>query len=274
LLHVRAYHQLRERQGELLEEELERVKDQLLRADRLATLGTLVAGVGHELNNITAVFKSTVYFIRQQAAKGLPPEDGDLERLERVGEHLTLHGHHILEYGRPGPAYEQKMDLGEIIRGTVEMLQILGRIKHIEVKLDFPPEPIMITINRTRIEQVMVNLLSNAADAVAEIKPSDKRIGVRIMVQPDHKVLCEVEDNGCGIPPDRLEAIFEPYYTTKPPGKGTGLGLPGVRQIVHAYGGVLVAKSIVGEGSRFQFTLPLGMGCEEPASTLPSLKTL
>jgi C4-dicarboxylate-specific signal transduction histidine kinase len=260
LLQVRAYHQLRDRQRERLEEELERMREQLLRADRLATLGTLAAGVGHELNNIAGVLKSTLYFVRERAGAGLPPESEDVERLERTLDHLVTHARHLLEYGRPGPAGEEALDLREVVDGTLDMLRVAGRTKHVTVACDVPSRPVALTANRARLEQILVNLVGNAADAVAELGADRRRVAVRLAAPPGGPVVLEIEDTGCGIPDELRAAIFEPYFTTKPAGQGTGLGLPVVRQIVEGYGGALTVESTLGAGSCFRVTLPSAGG--------------
>ncbi len=255
LLDAKAYHDLRERQRQLLEQELERRSTQLLRAERLATLGTLAGGVGHELNNICAVFLGTMHFVQENAAVGKPPEAEDLVQLLRVGEHLRVHAEHLLSLGRPGPDHAESLDLREVVTGTLAMLRATGRAKYIDIASELPGDPVLVTINRTRIEQVLINLVGNAADAVLG---RDKPRVMVAVAPPDEGgyVQCRVEDNGVGIPEDQLQIIFEPYFTTKPPGRGTGLGLVVVKQIVESYGGHLHVSSVPGEGSVFAFDLP------------------
>jgi C4-dicarboxylate-specific signal transduction histidine kinase len=255
LLDAKAYHDLRERQRALLEQELEKRQAQLMRAERLATLGTLAGGVGHELNNICAVFLGTLHFVQENAAQGRPPEPDDLVQLLRVGEHLRVHAEHLLSLGRPGPDHAESVDLRDVVTSTVGMLRTTGRAKYVEMETDLPSAPVQVTINRTRIEQVVINLVGNAVDAALGRENPRVRI---VMAQPDEDgyLQCRVEDNGTGIAEDQLSLIFEPYYTTKPPGRGTGLGLVVVKQIVESYGGRLHVHSVLGEGSVFAFDLP------------------
>ena len=257
LLQVKAYHDLRERHREWLEHELEKRSIQLIHADRLATLGTLAAGVGHELNNITMVMITYLSLVRQRASRGLPAADEDIENLVRVGEHLKLHASHLLSLGRPGPDHSQRMDLREIVSGTMAMLRAVGRTRNIDVVAELPEEPVMVTVNRTRIEQVIVNLVGNAADALASTRRRPRRIRVTLSRGTEHsRVECRVEDNGAGMPSTVLDNIFEPYFTTKPAGRGTGLGLPVVKQIVESYGGTVVVSSVENEGTTVAFDLP------------------
>jgi len=258
LLRVKAYHDLKERQRELLEIELEKTRGQILRADRLATLGTLAAGVGHELSNVAGVFDASLHFIRKRAERGEVPTEEDMENISWVGRHLKTHAQQLLDMGRPGPEHESVLDLTEVVRECLSILLLSGKTKSIRVEASFPDKEIPITLNRTRVEQVFINLIGNAADALREGESMGSLITVSIQEAAEEgRVICSVTDNGPGIPPDILEKVFEPYVTTKSPGKGTGLGLPVVRNIVQAYGGELVMDSRVGEGVSFTFDFPL-----------------
>lgn len=258
LLEVKAYHDLRERQREQLEVELEARSAQLIRAERMASLGTLAAGVGHELNNITMVLMTYLSFVRERAEQGLPPEAEDLEALEHASEKCKGHASQLLSLGRPGADHAELIDLREVISGTLAMLKSVGKTRIFNVQFVAPEEPVVITVNRRRIEQVIVNLVGNAADALLDVSGRERRIRVSITRdEGSARACCRVWDNGPGIPADQLAAIFDPYYTTKPPGKGTGLGLLVVQQILEPYGSKLVVESTAGEWTMFSFDLPL-----------------
>src|SRR5690606_31028785 len=142
----------------------------------------------------------------------------------------------------------------ELVRGVVAMLRGAGKLRRIQVQILFAEPTMQVTVNRTNIEQVIVNLLLNAVDAIGE---SSGTILIEARATPDGaRVVCAVTDTGAGIPEDQLARIFEPFYTTKPEDKGTGLGLSVARQIVESYGGVLGARSTVGVGTTFTFDLP------------------
>ncbi len=258
LLEVKAYHDLRDRQREQLEIDLEARSAQLIRAERMASLGTLAAGVGHELNNITMVLLTYLGFVRERAEQGLPPEAEDLEALEHASEKCKVHASQLLSLGRPGADHAELIDLREIVGDTLAMLKSVGKTRIFTVQLVAPDEAVLITVNRRRIEQVITNLVGNAADALLDVSGRERRI--RVAIERDEgsaRVRCSVWDNGPGIPEDQLAMIFEPYYTTKPPGKGTGLGLLVVQQILEPYGSKLVVESRVGEWTMFSFDLPL-----------------
>ncbi len=238
-----------------IEEKLEHTRAQLLLAERRATLGTLAGGVGHELRNIAQVQVAACDELRlaldaNENLRALLRQV--LPDLERVGEHITAHGQRLLQLARPGPDHVGPIDLNEVVTDVVSMLRGAGRLRRIDVAPAFGSEPIIVTVNRTRIEQILVNLIVNAVDAIGERDGS-----ISITVAPSARgtrVLCEVADSGGGIGPETLAKIFEPFFTTKP--EGTGLGLPVVREIVQSYGGELKVASAVGEGTTFTFDLP------------------
>jgi PAS domain S-box-containing protein len=240
-----------------IEEQLDQSRSSLLLAERRATLGTLAGGVGHELRNIAQIQVSAVDELASALAAG---EDvTELARtilpdLERVAEHIAAHGHRLMQLARPGPDHVTPLDLNGVVRDVVSMLRGAGKLRRLEVVTKLGSDPITVTVNRTRIEQILVNLVVNAVDAIGD-RPGTITIEVR--PGPDGKrVQCHVRDTGSGIPPDQLEKIFQPFFTTKPEDRGTGLGLPVAREIVQSYDGNLVVDSTLGVGTTFTFDLP------------------
>ncbi|HEY4240544.1 MAG TPA: ATP-binding protein [Kofleriaceae bacterium] len=240
-----------------IEEQLEQTRASLLHAERRATLGTLAGGVGHELRNIAQVQIAAV----DELAAALAADENvtELTRavlpdLERVGEHITEHGKRLLQLARPGPDHVQPLDLNTVVRDVVAMLRGAGKLRRIEVSTKLAPDALTVTVNRTRIEQILVNLIVNAVDAIGDLRGS---IMVTVGAANDGtRVVCTVRDTGSGIAPEHLEKIFQPFFTTKPEDRGTGLGLPVAREIVQSYGGSLEVVSVQGEGTAFTFDLP------------------
>jgi len=238
-----------------IEDKLEQTRTQLLLAERRATLGTLAGGVGHELRNIAQI---QVAAVDELAAALRDNEDIEklarqiLPDLERVGEHITEHGNRLMQLARPGPDHVSPLDLNDVVRDVAAMLEHAGKLGRVRLVLSLASEPVTVTVNRTRIEQILVNLIINAVDAsgahgtvTVTVTPSDRA----------RRVTCSVHDTGSGIPSDKLEKIFEPFYTTKGD-LGTGLGLPVVREIVSSYGGSLTVTSSSATGTKFTFDLP------------------
>jgi PAS domain S-box-containing protein len=238
-----------------IETELDQTRTQLLLAERRATLGTLAGGVGHELRNIAQIQISAVDELSSALAAG---EDATtfvrhiLPELERVGDHIAQHGERLMQLARPGPDHVTPIDLNSVVRDVAAMLKLAGKLGRIDVVLDLPKTPFIVTVNRTRIEQILVNLMTNAVDAVGPIGT------ITIVVRPSDdikRIVCSVHDTGAGIPDNLRETIFEPFFTTKGE-SGTGLGLTVVRDIIQSYGGQLTVESVIGEGTTFTFDLP------------------
>ena len=243
-----------------IEEQLDWTRASLLLAERRATLGTLAGGVGHELRNIAQI---QIAAVDELASALAAHEDVTalartiLPDLERVGEHITAHGHRLMQLARPGPDHVGALQLASIVQDVISMLRGAGKLRRVDVTTSFghEPEPLTVTVNRTRIEQILVNLIVNAVDAIGDGVAGS----IVIAVHPSRdgkRIVCEVRDSGSGIPPDHLDKIFQPFFTTKPEDRGTGLGLPVAREIVASYGGTLAVSSTVGMGTTFTFDLP------------------
>ncbi|HEY3803611.1 MAG TPA: ATP-binding protein [Kofleriaceae bacterium] len=239
-----------------IESQLEEARTQLLLAERRATLGTLAGGVGHELRNIAQIQVAATDELAAALAAGddlQPLVKEIIADFERVGEHIAAHGQRLMQLARPGPDHVAPLDLNDVIRDVAAMLRLAGKLGHVDVKLALGTDPLTVTVNRTRIEQILVNLVINAVDAImpspgtvtVDVRPSDNAA----------RVIVEVSDTGQGIAREELDRIFVAFYTTKGE-RGTGLGLPVVREIVESYGGKLVVTSELGKGSTFRFDLP------------------
>ncbi|MEO8700649.1 MAG: ATP-binding protein [Kofleriaceae bacterium] len=240
-----------------IEVQLDESRRSLLLAERRATLGTLAGGVGHELRNIAQI---QIAAVDELAAAIAANEDVNalakmiLPDLERVGEHITAHGARLMQLARPGPDHVQPLDLNAVVLDVIAMLRGAGKLRRLDIVTNLQQTPITVTVNRTRIEQILVNLLVNAVDAIGDAAGA---ITVTVASNGDGtRVVCEVRDTGSGISEDQLGKIFLPFFTTKPEDKGTGLGLPVAREIVESYGGKLLVESVVGQGTAFTFDLP------------------
>ncbi len=239
------------------EEQLEQSRTQLLLAERRATLGTLAGGVGHELRNIAQIQVAVVDELAEALAR-----DEDMRtllvtlmpNLERVAEHVTEHGRRLMQLARPGPDRVAPLDLHLVVDDVVAMLKGAGKLRRQDVVTAHGNDVVRVTVNRTRIEQILVNLILNAVDAIGD---TAGRITVAVTPQPDGKrVVCSVTDTGPGIPTELVGKIFEPFFTTKAAEQGTGLGLPVAREIVQTYGGNLTVTTELGRGTTFTFDLP------------------
>jgi PAS domain S-box-containing protein len=238
-----------------IEERLEQSRAQLLTAERRATLGTLAGGVGHELRNIAQLYAGQLDALEHEIAQ-LPKNavlDQALVDLARIGQHVTDHARRLMELARPGPSHAQRLNINRVIGEVVAMLQGAGRLSRVDTELALEDHPVMVTVNATRIEQILVNLVINAVQAMPN--------GGKLLITArslDSRVEIQINDTGDGIAADVVTHIFEPFFTTR--ADGTGLGLPVVKEIVESYGGTIDVDSTRGIGTTFRFDLPLSRG--------------
>ena len=240
-----------------LDKKLQELSQQLLRADRLASLGSFAGALGHELNNIMTVCVGTIQLMEEQDRQGLAPNPDNLRTLGRVGRHLKDHAAGLLHWTRLHPATTKEIDVRLVVKDTLYALRSAGKTRHIDVGSILPDKPALIRANYVQIEQVFINLIGNAVDAILETPGQAGKVRIRVENDVERsRVICRVEDTGCGIPAERLEEIFQPYFTTKPLDRGTGLGLAIVKQIVSSHRGELSVESRPGEGTVFTLAFP------------------
>jgi PAS domain S-box-containing protein len=234
-----------------IEERLEQTRAQLLIAERRATLGTLAGGVGHELRNICQIQIAAIDQIEGRT-DGTAEALNAVDDLQRVQDHIATHARHLMRLAKPGPEGVAAIDVGTAARDVAAMLAGAGRMRGVRVDVRLPWDGVLRALaNPTRVEQVFVNLLANAADATM---PAGGEIVVDAARRGD-RVAITVRDSGCGMTPDVRARLFEPYFTTKGT-EGTGLGLAVVREIVDSYGGTIDVETEVGRGTTITFDLP------------------
>ena len=237
----------------------------LAMADRLISMGTLAAGVAHELNTPLAYVTANLEFLAS-ALPGQLPSTGAGDLLEAVSE--SQEGlerlRHIIEdlrtFARQPSEEAGPADLEAVLRSCISMTW--NEIRHrARLERDIGRLPPVVG-NAARLAQVFVNLLVNAAQAIAPGQVSANVIRVSARLGPDRRVAVEVSDTGVGIPPGVLQRVFEPFFTTKPAGQGTGLGLSICRTIVAAAGGTIEVESQPGRGTLVRVRLPAAEAVE------------
>ena len=237
-------------------EELENSHQRLLLSDKLASVGLLTAGIAHEINNPLFVITGYVDVIRQMADSGAvsAAELGEIVgKLETASQSIVKLVSGIKTYVRIEDAAPAPIDLNSAIQESLDLVSFLYRQDHITLEIDFARGHPVILGNLGRLQQVLMNLLSNARDAMEASE--EKVITVRTR-EADRAVVLEISDTGCGIPPDRLQRIFARGYTTKPVGKGSGMGLNLVRQMIRDMQGEIDVASGPGGGTTFRVTFP------------------
>lgn len=248
---LRAYDQLLRCQRDLARQEVEGLKAQLLHADRLATIGTFAAGVGHELSNIGTVLSGLNYALSNDPELcDAVPEDLRYS-LGRVTEHVARHARSILRFVRPDDPQPARVILRRSLSDVCDMLNLTGKTRFVDCRLT-GPEAVEVEAVPIHIEQVFLNLIGNAADALEGTKSGV----IEVAVEVGAAVIVTVTDNGPGMSRAVLDQIFQPFFTTKAPGKGTGLGLTVVRQLVEAWGGDISFDSTPGQGTRVTVSFP------------------
>jgi PAS domain S-box-containing protein len=235
--------------------QIEMLQQQVIRAERLATLGQLAAGVVHELNNpLTSITVYAEYLVRKLAAAGA--EEPDLEKLRRIGasaQRILRFSRDLVQYARPSGRDLEPVDLAGVVRQSVSICEHLVERGGIALTVEVDPELPVLRAVRGQLEQVLINLITNAVHAVE----NGGQVRVRAQVDTPSSILLEVADSGPGVPDEDRDKIFEPFFTTKSDGKGTGLGLPIVRNLVEQHRGEIhVERSDLG-GAAFRVILPV-----------------
>ena len=244
-------------------------EQQLIQASKMATLGEMSTSVAHELNQPMTVIQTISDYLVRKVRRG---QCVDQEQLTEMAEGISRHIaratgiiNHMREFGRKSDQTVAAVDLAGVVHHTFELFSQQLKVRNIEVVFDIPDDLPPVAAQANPLEQVLMNLLINARDAVEEghdpnTRPGDKRIVIALALAgtPEKQfVTASVADNGPGIAPHVLGRIFEPFFTTKDVGKGTGLGLSISYGIIKNYGGDIVADTPAGGGARFTIRLPV-----------------
>jgi PAS domain S-box-containing protein len=240
--------------------ERNRIRSELFEADRLAAVGTLAAGVGHEINNPLAYVLLNLQALERELPRLAPPERIS-DAIEMVRNALTgvdrvrTIARDLKAFARSDPDARIPVDVRRVLESAINMAahEIRLRARIVTRFEDVPP----VLANEARLGQVFLNLLLNAAQALPERAADSHEVRVSTELHDAARVVVEVSDTGPGIPERMLERIFDPYFTTKPVGVGTGLGLSIGRSIVTSLGGTLTAANAPGGGAVFRVTLPV-----------------
>jgi len=242
------------------------VEQQLIQASKMATLGEMATGVAHELNQPLSVIKTASSFLVKKIDNRQPIQESILETmLEKVDANVdraTKIINHMRQFARKSDMEMVKIDVHAVLENAFEIFSQQLKVRGIEIKRTFSRDLPKISADPDRLEQVFINLLLNARDAIEEHwagHPPDAGMEKVIRLQTRHngnKVFIEVCDTGVGIPPDIRDKIFEPFFTTKEVGKGTGLGLSISYGIIKDCGGEIVAVPQRDQGTCFRITFP------------------
>jgi histidine kinase len=241
-------------------------EQQLIQASKMATLGEMATGVAHELNQPLSVIKTASQFFMKKIRKKEKIEDDILfsmtEEIDAYVDRATKIINHMRQFGRKSDSTLEKVQVNMVLEKALEILGQQLKVRGIEVICDFEDDLPMIMADFDRMEQVFINLLINARDAIDEHWQSklhqkgDKRITLKTKSGP-REITVKISDTGSGIPDSIIERIFEPFFTTKKVGQGTGLGLSISYGIIKDCKGSIQAVSHKNEGAGFIIKFPV-----------------
>jgi PAS domain S-box-containing protein len=228
-----------------------RLEGQLIQSEKMAAIGQLAAGIAHELRNPLAIVMNALWDLRQlvdgtnaEVAEDLRIAEEEITRAQAIIKNL-------LEFSRESGAELEQLDVNELVSRTLQLMQKYLQDNGVAVATELGViPPCLANVNAMR--QILLNLITNAVQAM----PEGGELAVRTASDDDNSIRLEVRDTGVGIPPEHLQDIFNPFYTTKAPGQGTGLGLSVVHSILQRYRGQIRVASQVGRGTTFTIDLP------------------
>ena len=245
-----------DRQNRSLEAIVRERTEQLLQSEKIATMGSLLAGVAHELNNPLAVVLGQTHLLRESVQE--PRIAVGVEKIMTGAERCVRIVRNFLALARQQTPERTQVGLNGLVEDSVELLAYELRNDNVEVVLSLADDLPILWADGHQLQQVLVNIITNAHHAVRQ-RPADARM-ISITTWSDgvlRQVHVEIADTGPGIPSEIRGRIFEPFFTTKPVGQGTGLGLSLCRGIVDEHGGTITVESEPGQGTTFEITLPV-----------------
>jgi signal transduction histidine kinase len=234
-------------------EEVARLQRQLVRAEKLVTVGVLSAGIAHEIGTPLSVVRGRAEHMLERGAAARDATDlrAVVAEIDRISSTISQ----VLEFSREHSIEATRVDPRAAVERARELLRMRLAAKEIAVRVQAPDDVPLVSAAPDQLEQVIVNLLMNACDAS---RPGGL---IRVILRPDpaaaKRLQIEIDDDGAGIPPEHLNAVFDPYFTTKKRGEGTGLGLAIVWQIVRNHQAEISLKSVVGVGTTATLSWPV-----------------
>ncbi|WP_272699641.1 sensor histidine kinase [Desulfovibrio sp. Fe33] len=230
----------------------------VMQSSKMASLGKLAAGVAHEVNNPLSIIRESAGWIRDIINDGELGDGPAVDELQEAVSDIDRHverartvTHRMLGFARRMEPLQEDVDLNMLANQTASFLENETRHRNIQVQTDLDPELPLITTDANQVQQVILNLLENAIDAIDQ----DGQITVVTRVDGDNVAL-DIADSGAGIPKENLTKVFDPFFTTKPTGEGTGLGLSIVYSTLSKLGGTIRVNSDPGQGTTFTIRLP------------------
>jgi two-component system, NtrC family, sensor kinase len=261
LVYRDATEELRQRNAQLVEsyQRVFALREQLAGAEQLASVGQTAANVAHQVGTPLNLISGYVQLLKEEVGANSPL----LPRLAIIEEQIakvTATVRTLLDRSRQ-MGHKTSTTAGELLGRVCDVLRPNLQAAGITLRLDTPAAETAVLVDTTNMELALLNLMTNAVDAMTP----GGTLTIRLLDQAPGRVRIEVADTGHGIPVELLPRIFEPWVSTKQPGRGTGLGLPIARDVIAAHGGSLSVASDIGRGTTFSIELPTDPGRDRPA---------
>ncbi|HJV21534.1 MAG TPA: HAMP domain-containing sensor histidine kinase [Holophagaceae bacterium] len=239
--------------------ELEVAQALMLRNERLNSVALLGAGLAHDLNNALGAITGAVERVRLELDGGIAPNPASLDLIGKAVQRGAGLSRRLMSFAKEPEELTRDFDLALLVEGSEDMLRMLVP-RRIQLELDIAPGAYRIHGVPEQVQQVLINLVANAKDAI----PERGQIEVRLAREQDDQgrvlAFLSVRDSGSGMGPEVLERLFQPFFTTKEEGKGTGIGLASSRAILDRLGGQMAVESVPGQGTTFKVRIPLLAG--------------
>lgn len=250
-------------------EELRRTQESLIQSAKLASLGQALAGVAHEINQPLAALTTYVASSRLLLRRNeIERAAGNLDLISSIAERMMALVAHLRMFARKETGARSAVDLAGAVDNAIRLLEYRIRNENIELTRTMAAEPVFTFANPVRLEQVMVNLLSNAIDAMRD---GERKLLAIAVGREGDRAIVTVTDSGRGIAPEHIKSLFDPFFTTKEIGEGLGLGLSISYGIIRESGGDILVESAVGRGTSFRVVLPAMQNAEaRQRSELPA----
>ncbi|MGH7518217.1 MAG: ATP-binding protein [Gemmatimonadales bacterium] len=234
------------------------MQSQLIHSEKMAAIGQLVSGVAHELNNpLTSIAGLAELLVQPGMLPDPAPAREHLRVIHAQAERAGRIVRNLLTFARKGGQDRSPVDLNDVVSRTALLIVYDLQQRQIDLVRELSPEPVVVLGDRQEFQQVLLNLIMNAAQAMSGVAPGHPRRLVLATAREGGEALLKVTDTGPGVPPAQVAQLFTPFFTTKVPGQGTGLGLSLSYGMVEAHGGRITYEPARGGGAEFTVRLPL-----------------
>ncbi len=237
--------------------DLKSAQNEIIKSEKLASVGRLAAGIAHEIGNPIGIILGYIDLI-QKGRLSLEEEKDFLARIESEVSRINVIIRQLLDFSRSSTEQIENCSVHDLVNDTVEMLKPQSRMKELEIAVDLSAERDIVVADKNQLQQVFLNILINSIDALEEGDHYHEKSNIMVNSKNENGfIILDFADNGPGISAEDLGRIFDPFFTTKEPGRGTGLGLSVCYRIIEGLGGIIRAESAPGKGMVIYIELPL-----------------